>query len=100
MAETIKFTEKEVGKINQLRVDVSNVFTKLGQLAIEKQRRLDEIDSIEKQLIGDHAQLQETERKMFEELNKKYGDGNYDPDTNTFTPVPTEKIEEEEVSNS
>ena len=57
MAETIKFTEEEVGKINQLRVQVSNVFTKLGQLAIEKQRRIDEIDSIEKQLIGDHTEL-------------------------------------------
>lgn len=100
MAETIKFTEEEVGKINQLRVQVSNVFTKLGQLAIEKQRRIDEIDSIEKQLIGDHAELQEVERKLFEDLNKKYGDGNYDPDTNTFTPVPSEKTEEEEVTNS
>ena len=78
MVETIKFTEEEVGKINQLRVQVSNVFTKLGQLGkLKKQRRIDEIDSIEKQLIGNYTELQEVERKLFEDLNKKYGDGNY-----------------------
>ena len=36
MAEPIKFTEEEVSQINQLRQDVADVFTKLGQIQIEK----------------------------------------------------------------
>lgn len=92
MAKEIKFTEEEVGKINQLRQDVSNVFTQLGQLAIERKKRISEIDSIEQELLTKHSELQTSEQELFKGLNEKYGDGNYDPATNTFTPV--EKNEE------
>ena len=92
MAKQIKFTEEEVGKINQLRQDVSNVFTQMGQLAIEKKRRIDEVEQIEKQLLDSHSNLVNQEKELFESLNEKYGDGNYDPATNVFTPV--EKTEE------
>jgi septal ring factor EnvC (AmiA/AmiB activator) len=92
MAKQIKFTEEEVGKINQLRQDVSNVFTQLGQLTVEREKRNEELDVIKKQLIETHKNLQSEEKKIFEGLNEKYGDGNYDPTTNTFTPL--EKTEE------
>ena len=87
MAKEIKFTEEEVGKINQLRQDVSNVFTQLGQLAIEKNRRIQEVEKVENELIEKHGNLQNQEKELFESLNEKYGDGNYDPTTNVFTPV-------------
>lgn len=92
MANTIQFTEEEVSQINQLRQDVSNVFTQLGQLAIEKERRISELDGIQEQLLNKHKELQQTEEELFKGLNEKYGDGNYDPTTNTFTPA--EKTEE------
>tara|TARA_B110000211_G_C14071735_1_gene550289 strand:+ start:2259 stop:2558 length:300 start_codon:yes stop_codon:yes gene_type:complete len=92
MAKQIKFTEEEVGKINQLRQDVSNVFTQLGQLTIEREKRNSELDVLKKQLIETHKNLQSDEKKIFEGLNEKYGDGNYDPTTNTFIPI--EKTEE------
>ena len=41
MAKAIKFTEEEVQSITDLRQDVANIFTRLGQLAIEKKRRMD-----------------------------------------------------------
>jgi hypothetical protein len=91
MAEAIKFTDTEVESINQLRQDVSNVFTQLGQLEIEKERRIQEIDSIRNDLLSKHKELQKTEEELFKGLNEKYGDGNYDPATNTFTPVEKEK---------
>lgn len=92
MANTIQFTEEEVSQINQLRQDVSNVFTQLGQLAIEKERRISELDGIKNGLLDKHKELQKTEEELFKGLNEKYGDGNYDPTTNTFTPV--EKTDE------
>ena len=95
MAETTQFTEEEVQSINQLRQDVANVFTQLGQLTIERNRRLDELDDLEEQLIERHKQLQQQEQEIFKGLNEKYGDGNYDPTTNTFTPTPKEEITQE-----
>lgn len=92
MAETIQFTEEEVQSINQLRQDVANVFTQLGQLTIEKNRRLDELDDLEEGLIEKHQELQKKEQEIFKGLNDKYGDGNYDPITNTFTPTPKEEV--------
>lgn len=94
MSEQIKFTEEEVGQINQLRQDVANVFTQLGQLSIERNRRLDELDELEEQLIQKHQELQQQEQDLFKGLNEKYGDGNYDPTTNTFTPLAKEEVTE------
>jgi len=92
MAKALKFTNEEVQSVNDLRQDVANVFTRLGQLQIEKKRRIDEIEVVEQDLITQHSTLVEKEQNMFKGLNEKYGDGNYDPETNTFTPV--EKKEE------
>lgn len=96
MAKEIKFTNEEVAELNQLRQDVSNIFTRLGQLAIEKKRRVDEIVAIEEELLKQHSSLQEKEQEMFKGLNDKYGDGNYDPATNVFVPSETPKEQEEE----
>ena len=95
MTETIQFTQEEVQSINQLRQEVSNVFTQLGQISIERNRRLDELDELEEQLIEKHKQLQQQEQEIFKGLNEKYGDGNYDPATNTFTPTPKEEVTQE-----
>ena len=96
MANEIKFTEEEVSQINQLRTDVAGVFTQLGQVQIEKQRRLSEIDNMEKELIEKHSNLVKLEQDIFKGLNEKYGDGNYDPNTNTF--IPQEKEENTDSS--
>lgn len=95
MAEAIKFTEEEVNSINGLRQEVANVFTQLGQVAIEKKRRISEIESVESQILQKHAELQQQEQELFKGLNEKYGDGNFDPATGEFTPTP--KVEETET---
>lgn len=91
MAKEIKFTKEEVSQIAQIRKDASDIFTQLGQLTIEKDRRIKEIENIESNLINKHQQLQQSEQSLFETLNKKYGDGNYDPQSNVFIPTPQEK---------
>ena len=90
MAKTIKFTEEEVNSINQLRLEVANVFTQLGQISIEKKRRMNELESVEAQLLQKHSELQQQEQEIFKGLNEKYGDGNYDPQTGEFTPTSNE----------
>ena len=85
--EQIKFTQEEVNSINQLKTDVELVFTQLGQLSIERKRRNDELDEIESELLERHKELVNTELELFKNLNEKYGDGNYDPNTGIFTPI-------------
>lgn len=90
MAEQIKFTQEEIEQINQLRQDVTLVFTQLGQLSLERKKRLEELDSIESDLQKQHQSLVEKEQELFKSLNEKYGDGNYDPNTGIFTPLSDE----------
>ena len=87
MKEPIKFTEEEVGQINQLRQEVSQIFIQLGQLTLERKKRLEELDNFESQLQQAHQSLVEKEQEIFKSLNEKYGDGNYDPITGIFTPL-------------
>ena len=90
MTEQIKFTDSEVNSINQLKTDVELVFSQLGQLSIERKRRNDELDEIESELLERHKELVNTELELFKNLNEKYGDGNYDPNTGVFTPINNE----------
>jgi hypothetical protein len=92
MAEQIKFTDEEISQINKLRDDVSQVFLELGQLQVERKKKLDEIDTIESGLLTTHSELVEFETNLFKTLNEKYGDGNYDPNTGLFTPITSETI--------
>ena len=94
MTEQIKFTEEEIGQINQLRNEVTQVFLQLGQISLERKRRLDELDSLESQLHESHRELVEKEQNLFKSLNEKYGDGNYDPNTGIFTPIQQELVAE------
>lgn len=94
MADTIKFTDEELGNINQLRQSIGQTFAQIGQQHLEKKRRIEEIDS---QLLvseGNYRQLVEQESQLFTELNKKYGDGNFDPETGIFTPTQEQQTEE------
>jgi uncharacterized protein YecA (UPF0149 family) len=90
MMEQIKFTQEEVNSINQLKTDVELVFLQLGQLSVERKRRNDELDEIESELLERHKELVNTELELFKNLNEKYGDGNYDPNTGVFTPINNE----------
>jgi hypothetical protein len=85
--EQIKFTQEEVEQINQLRDDVSLIFVQMGQVALERKKRLEELEEIESQLLKQHQDLVEKEQELFKSLNEKYGDGNYDPTTGIFTPI-------------
>jgi predicted transcriptional regulator len=87
MAEEIKFTEDEVKQINQLRFDVGAVFTQLGQIQIEKRKRLEELEQNEESILSKYTELVAKEDTLFKELNEKYGDGDYDPTTGIFTPL-------------
>ena len=91
MSKEIKFTKEEVAQINDLRIEVSGIFTKLGQISLERSKRLKELQDAEDELSTRHAELVKVETGLFEVLNKKYGNGNYDPESGVFTPIEEQK---------
>ena len=96
MADSIKFTEEEQEQILTLRREVGEILTRLGQLEIEKKKRMTELESFENQLLERHGELAEKEQELFSSLNEKYGDGSYDPDTGIFIPQTEDSTEESE----
>ena len=94
MAKQIKFTDEEVKRISEIQTQTSAIFQRLGQLSVEEERRLREIKEAKDELNNQLALIAETEKTVFTELNTKYGDGTYDPETNVFTPQKQEKQEQ------
>ena len=62
-----------------------------GQIKVQKilnQQQADALEEAEVKMDADYKEMQDTERKLVEELNEKYGPGNLDPQTGVFTPAP------------
>ena len=65
MAEAIKFTAEEIQSINELRNEVGSVFTRLGQLSIQRARQIQDLDNAESDLISQHQSLVEKESNLY-----------------------------------
>ena len=69
----------------------------MDQLHLEKKRRINEVDQQILEIEGNYNNLIQEEQELFTNLNKKYDDGNFDPETGVFTPI-EEKTTELEVN--
>ena len=86
-----KFTEDELKSLQDLQNSYQGKQLQFGQLRVQRllvQQQLDSIDDTEAKLEVEYGEVQETERKLVADLNKKYGPGNLDPQTGVFTPAP------------
>ena len=101
MAEEIKFSDEELQSLSDLSTNYQNIQTSFGQLRVQKilaQQQLDGLEEAEVKMEDDYTDLQQKERDLVAELNKKYGPGSLDPQTGVFTPTPqAEPVEETEA---
>ena len=101
MAEEIKFSEEELKSLGELSQGYQNIQNAFGQLRVQKilaQQQLDGLEEAEVKMEGDYTDLQQKERDLVADLNKKYGPGQLDPQTGVFTPTPqAEPVEETEA---
>ena len=98
-SKDIKFTDDELKSLQDLQNSYQQKQLQFGQLRVQRllvQQQLDAIDDTEVKLEVEYGEVQETERKLVQDLNKKYGPGNLDPKTGVFTPAP----EPEEASET
>ena len=93
-----KFSEEELKSLQDLQNSYQQKKLQFGQLRVQRllvQQQLDAIDETEARFEVEYGEVQETERKLVQELNKKYGPGNLDPQTGVFTPAPAAPVAEE-----
>ena len=97
MADEIKFTEDELKSLNELRETYGKVQADFGALKVRRlvlDQQLEELDNADEAVHKAYTDNQETERKLVEELNEKYGPGSLNPETRVFTPAPKPQAEE------
>jgi len=98
MAEEIKFSEEDLKSLQELSQSYQNIQASFGQMKVQKilnQQQADALEEAEVKMDADYKDIQDNERKLVEELNKKYGPGQLDPQTGVFTPAPQEEAAEE-----
>jgi len=86
-----KFSEKELKSLQDLQNSYQQKQLQFGQLEVQRllvSQQLEQLDNAKAKLEVDYGEVQETERNLVADLNKKYGPGNLDPATGVFTPAP------------
>ena len=92
-----KFSEEELKSLQDLQTSYQQKQLQFGQLEVQRllvSQQLDSLDSAKAQLEVEYGEVQETERTLVQDLNKKYGPGNLDPASGVFTPAPTAEVPE------
>ena len=90
MADTIKFSDDEMKKLQKLQTSYQSKTIEFGQLRVQSillKQQLDTLENQEAQMEVDYSNIQKKERDLVDQLNKKYGPGSLDPTTGTFTPI-------------
>ena len=88
--EVIKFTEDELKSLDAIKNDYINIQNEFGRTKVRKLlalKQVDEIDQYEVQLESAYLQVQETEQKLAQTLEEKYGKGKLNVETGEFTPI-------------
>ena len=87
--QVIKFEELEIQKIKKFKDDFSEITARLGEVEIEitlLNSQFKHIDGIKQGLKENYIKLRESEVELAKELREKYGEGEFDITTGTFTP--------------
>jgi phosphopantetheine adenylyltransferase len=76
--------------LNKVRIGFEEVQFSLGSLEIvriQTENKLEQISNRRLQLETQYNNLINEEQELLNELNEKYGAGNFDPETGVFTPI-------------
>mgnify|MGYP003137598430 CR=1 FL=1 len=90
MSENKKLEQEEIQSIMNLRQKMSDKVVQFGEIEVEMhlaEQRIDFLQTQKKMLKEEFAQMQESEKKLADELNAKYGEGNLNLDTGEFVPA-------------
>ena len=89
MADPIKFSDEEMQKLAGLQTSYREKMEKFGQVKVQRlllTQQLSALESAAQQVEVEYKDVQESEKKLVDTLNKKYGQGTLDVETGIFTP--------------
>jgi len=89
MSETQKFTPEEIKQVQDLRQANADKITEFGNIELDillTNQRLDFLNETKEKSINGYKNLQQQEKELVENLNKKYGTGTIDLQTGEFIP--------------
>jgi hypothetical protein len=89
MSESVKFTEEEVKSIKEVRETYFAIQNTIGQLGVSRIRLNQEseaLDNAEDNLKSTYIENQQKEKSIIDEISKKYGDGQFNLETESFIP--------------
>lgn len=84
-----QFTEEEVTDIRELQQRILITISRIGEVELniqELENAFQELKSEKLTLINSYNDVKVQELELGKKLREKYGDGQYDISTNTFTP--------------
>ena len=86
----VKFTDDEMQSLQSLQNGYQEKQTILGQLSVQRILLNQQQEALEARITEveqEYVSTQQEEREMVQKLNEKYGPGQLDPATGTFTPA-------------
>tara|TARA_R100001443_G_scaffold74900_1_gene82492 strand:+ start:1028 stop:1306 length:279 start_codon:yes stop_codon:yes gene_type:complete len=89
MSETQKFTTEELKRITDLRNAHAQKINEFGQIELElllTSQRMDTLQETKEDLRAQYISLQEQEKELVADFNKKYGQGTVDLESGEFVP--------------
>ena len=90
MTDQIKFTQEELQSISDVQSQYQAVAVQLIQLKISitnTTKYLKELQEKEEELTNEVINISETEKKLTQEIETKYGRGELNIETGVFTPT-------------
>ena len=84
-----QFTEEEVIEIKELQQKILITISRIGEVELniqELENAFQELKNEKVTLINSYNDVKVQELQLGKRLREKYGDGEYDISTNTFTP--------------
>ncbi len=81
--EKVQLSQEEIEILTNIQNTQTNIINSLGQLEYSIQLLELQKESLTEQI----EQLKESEKKVGQDLNEKYGNGNIDLNTGFFTPT-------------
>ena len=99
MSEEVKFSEDEIKQIDDIQFEYSRIKDEFGGICLNKinlRDRISELDEYENKLAKEYEDTKQKENSLMDELNKKYGNGSFNPETRVFTPAPNSQPQVEQ----
>lgn len=88
--QVVKIEEKDIERVKKFRSDFAEVTAKLGEVEVELINAMMIVDNIKMakdNFVNTFKQLRTDEVSLTKEFSDKYGNGEFDIENGTFTPI-------------